>query len=99
VGGYDAIEGCGHGLHHFKEVERVIPKAYYVQERMEQIQMQYETNIGERITDPNRLIQVQITQASRYDRAHPAAGGSFNIPRAGSSMHRRPNRQRAGGLR
>ena len=88
VGGDDALESAGHGLHHFKEVEKVMPKAYFISERMESIQMQYEDDLGERLTDPTRLIMVQQTQAARYDKAHPPSGGQLYIPRASSSRHR-----------
>lgn len=93
VGGDDCIEAAGHGLHHFKEIEKVMPKSYYVSERMESIQTQYEENTGERLTDPTRLVMVQVTQAQRYDKIHPANGGQFNIPRASSSRHRRPGQR------
>lgn len=91
VGGDDPLESAGHALHHFKEVEKVMPKSYYIAERMENIQTQYEENFSERLTDPTRLVMVQLTQAAKYDRAHPSNGGSFNLPRASSMRHRRPN--------
>lgn len=82
------VHNCGHGLHHFKEVEKTMPKSYYLTERMEEIQTQYEGTIGERLTDPTRLIMVHQTQAARFDKANPSNGGSFTPPRASSTRHR-----------
>lgn len=82
------VHNCGHGLHHFKEVETSMPKSYFVSERMSQIQDQYVKEIGEELTDPTRLMMVQRTQANRFDIAHRPAGRSFNVPRAGSRRHR-----------
>lgn len=88
VGGNDPLDSCGHGLHHFKEMERVMPKSYFLSERMEHIQAEYEENMGARITDPNRLIMIHQTQAHRYDQQHPSGSGRFTLPRASSSRHR-----------
>jgi hypothetical protein len=94
MGGDDALDSCAMGLHYFKMVEPEMPKAYFLNEKMEQIQSDYETSTGERITDLNRLIAINQHQTHRYDMAHPAAGGSFNVPRASSSRHRsRPGYQ------
>ena len=93
VGGDDPLESCGHALSHFKEVEKVMPKSYYVSERMEGIQSQYEQDFGERLQDQTRLVMIQQTQAARYERAHPSGGGGIYIPRASSSRHRTPNRR------
>lgn len=85
------VHNCGHGLHHFKEIEKVMPKSYFVSERMEQIQAGYERDFGERLTDPNRLIMIQQTQSARYDNAHPSQSGGFTPARMSSSRHRKPN--------
>ncbi len=92
VGGDDGLEGAGHGLHHFKEVEKVMPKAYYLSDKIESIQTDYEKEQGERLTDQTRLVMVQIRQANIWDQKHPQNGGSLYIPRASSSRHkvRRP---------
>lgn len=98
---YDSVEGVGgddpgdaarYGLMNFKEIETTIPKAYYVSERMDQIQDQYVKDFGEELTDPTRLIMVQKTQAARYEIVHPSTGRSFTPPRASSSRHRGHNR-------
>ena len=88
VGGDDALESCGQGLHHFKDIEKVMPKSYFVTDRIEQIQNQLEREVGERLTDPNRLIMVTKTAEARYDRMHPPGGGNLYIPRASSGRHR-----------
>lgn len=88
VGGDDALESAGQGLHHFKAIEKTMPKAYYVSEKMETIQAEYEEQIGERLTDPTRLIMVQLRQNQLYEDKFPSNSGSLYIPRASSSRHR-----------
>lgn len=87
VGGDDPLESERYALRAFKEVEKVMPKSYFVSERMEHIQMQYETLIGEGLTDPNRLLQVRLRQEATYDRVHLPVT-AFTPPRASSSRHR-----------
>lgn len=94
VGGDDALEAAGHGLHYFKEIETVMPKAYYVSDRIEQVQGQIERDTGERLTDPTRLIMVHKAAEARYERIHPSNSGQFYIPRASSNRHRTPPGQR-----
>lgn len=91
VGGDDPLDSACHGLHHFKEIEKVMPKSYFVSERMEQIQAGFERDFGERLTDPNRLIMIQQTQSARYDNAHPSQSGGFTPARMSSGRHRKPN--------
>lgn len=84
------VHNCGHGLHHFKDIEKVMPKSYYVTDRVEQVQVRLEKETGERLTDPNRLIMVHKTAEARYEKLHPKNSGSFYIPRASSMRHRAP---------
>jgi hypothetical protein len=58
---------------------------------MEQIQDQYERDIGEKITDPTRLIMIQNRQSALYEKRNPVAGKAFTPPRASSGRHRRLN--------
>lgn len=88
VGGDDAIEAAGHGLHHFKDIETRMPKSYYVTDRIEQIQVAVEKETGERITDPTRLVMIHQTAESRYEKVHPGVGRQLYIPRASSGRHR-----------
>lgn len=90
VGGDDALDSARYTCMNFKDIEKVVPKSYYVSEQMEKIQTQYEDQFGERLTDQNRLIMVQKTQAAKYDAMHPKGGGGLYIPRASSSRHRTP---------
>lgn len=92
VGGDDALESERYALRDFREVEKVMPKAYYLSERMEAIQTKYEENTGERLEDINRLLQVRMTQEARYEKKH-AVHHSFTLPRASSTRHR-PERGR-----
>ncbi len=87
MGGDDAIDSVGMGLHHFKDLEKDMPKSYFLSERIEQIQTQYETDTGERITDQTRLIMIQQTQSARFDAKHPVSK-NFTPPRASSNRHR-----------
>lgn len=87
VGGDDALESERYALRDFREVEKVMPKSYFVSERMESIQAGYEENTGERIDDINRLLQIRQTQEARYEKTH-AVHRSFSLPRASSSRHR-----------
>lgn len=91
LGGNDELDSARMGCKHFKEVETLMPKSYYVSERMEQIQAQYESTVGERIDDPNRLIQIRVTQEAMYDKTH-VRGRSFTPVRASSGRHRVHNR-------
>ncbi len=90
-GGDDALDSVGMGLHHFKDIENKMPKSYFLSERMEQIQTQYETDVGSRITDPTRLIMIQTLQAHRFDMKNPPGGHRFSAPRASSGRHRTPS--------
>lgn len=87
IGGDDPLESGRYALRDFRDIEKVMPKAYYVSEQMEKIQAQYELNVGERLTDPTRLIMVQQTQAARYDGAFRKQE-NFTPPRASSMRHR-----------
>lgn len=93
VGGDDPLDSARYSAMNFKDIEQVVPKSYYVSEKMEQIQGQYEESIGERLTDPTRLVMVTQRQNALYDAKHPSGGGQLYIPRASSDRHRtrRPN--------
>lgn len=88
VGGDDSLDSFRYTAMNYRDTENVIPKSYYVSEKMEEIQTQYEQNEGERLTDPTRLVMVQVRQNQLYDQKHPHNGGSLYIPRASSSRHR-----------
>lgn len=93
IGGDDALESCGHGCHHFKDIETRMPKSYYVSDRIEQIQVAAEKETGERITDPTRLVMIHQTAESRYEKVHPSIGNQLYVPRSSSSRHRRQRQQ------
>lgn len=95
-GGDDPLDSARYTCMNYKDIENSIPKHYYVSEKMEEIQSQYEKNEGERLTDPTRLIMVQLTQAANFDRTHVPRGGTLNLPRASSTRHRvrQPNQHR-----
>ena len=88
VGGDDSLDAARYSCMNFKDIEQVVPKSYYVSEKMEQIQHEYEQSIGERLTDPTRLVMVTQRQNALYDAKHPAGGGQLYIPRASSGRHR-----------
>ena len=88
VGGDDGLESGRYGLHAFKEIQSVIPKDYYIGERMEAFQKEAIEATGEGVTDPTRLAMVAATQASRYAKATGAGPKTFSLPRASSSRHR-----------
>lgn len=87
------VHNCRHGLRDFKEVEKTMPKVYFVQEQIERIQTEYEENVGERITDINRLIMINRTQSDRFDGQHPKST-AFTPTRLSSMRHRQPHKTR-----
>ncbi len=86
-GGDDSLDSARYALMNFKEIEKVMPKSYYMSERMEEIQTQYEEELGARLTDQTRLVMVQQTQSANYQKLHPVAR-HFTAPRASSGRHR-----------
>lgn len=88
VGGDDGGDALRYGLMHYKAIETVIPKAYWVNERMSQIQEVVVGNFGAPITDVNRLVQMQRTQAALYNKTQRPSGGSMILPRHASMRHR-----------
>lgn len=88
VGGDDGIDSLRHGAMAFKEVETVVPKAYYIGERMTEAKEHYRENFGGDLTDPTRLSMIMHNVSARYDQQQKGRSGTLNIPRAGSSRHR-----------
>jgi hypothetical protein len=68
------------GIFAYKEIETLIPQSYFVAERMEEIQQEYEKELGERVTDPTRLWMMQQTQMATYGKKHAGKSMSFNLP-------------------
>lgn len=87
IGGDDPLDSGRHALRDFKEIEKQMPKSYFVSEQMERIQMEHEENVGTRITDINRLIGINRTQSARYETQHHVPT-SFTPPRLSSYRHR-----------
>lgn len=88
-GGDDGIDSLRHLLMSYKDVESVIPKSYYVGERMAGIQEEHVATYGTELTDPTRLSMIAATQAAKYDKIHrPAGGKNFSLARASSGRHR-----------
>ena len=88
VGGDDGGDSLRHLAMGFKDVQSVIPKSYWVNERIGQFQEEQVEAFGEELVDPTRLAMVAATAAHRYQRATGAGPKTFNIPRASSSRHR-----------
>lgn len=80
LGGDDALESARNGCFAFKEIETTMPLFAYVQDRVEEIQKEYEENFGERLTDPTRLMMVHQAQAALYTKQNTAKSGSFSLP-------------------
>lgn len=89
--GDDALDDFRYGVMGYKEVETVIPREYFVGERMAAAQAEYVKDHGEELTDPTRLVMIQQRQTAIYDAKHPTGGGGLYIPRASSGRHRGPN--------
>ncbi len=88
LGGDDGGDSLRYGLMHYKAVETVIPKAYWINERMAEIQ---KSSTGGEITDINRLVQIQRRQSGLYDQQNQPRGGSMILPRNASMRHREVN--------
>ncbi len=87
LGGDDGGDSLRYGLMHYKAVETVVPKAYWINERMAAIQ----ESAGAEITDINRLVQIQRRQSGLYDQQNQPRGGSMILPRNASMRHREVN--------
>ena len=88
IGGDDEIDDFRMGVMGYKEVENVIPKDYFIGERMEAFQKESIEATGAGVTDQTRLMMVAVTQAARYSKATGAGPKTFSLPRASSSRHR-----------
>jgi hypothetical protein len=88
VGGDDGLDSVRHTAMAYKEVESVIPRSYFIGERMSLAQEAHVEAYGEELTDPTRLAMIARTQAAKYDKLHGQGSKSFSLPRAGSSRHR-----------
>ena len=88
LGGDDGIDSLRHLMMSYKEVEKVMPKSYFIGEQMASAQEQHVAAFGAELTDPTRLAMIARTQAARYDKANAPANKSFSLPRASSSRHR-----------
>jgi hypothetical protein len=87
-GGDDGLDSLRHGCMAYKEVQSVIPKAYFIGQRMTEVQESHIEQYGEELTDQTRLAMISQTQAARYDKQHGKEKGSISFPRAGSIRHR-----------
>jgi len=65
-----------------------MPKAYYLQSRMAEIQKGFVESLGEELTDNTRLAMIAKCQAARYDKQHAATLKRMNFPRTGAMRHR-----------
>lgn len=88
IGGDDGGDSLRYGVMLYKAIETVIPKSYWVNERIGEIQQMSVGTVGAPITDVNRLMQIQRTQAALYEKANPTSGGSMILPRNSSMRHR-----------
>ncbi|MEN6537695.1 MAG: hypothetical protein ABFD89_28855 [Bryobacteraceae bacterium] len=88
VGGDDALDDFRYGCMGYKEVEKTIPREYFVGERMTAFQENQVANFGEEMTDLTRLRMVAMTQSAQYDQAVNSAPKSFSFGRASSTRHR-----------
>lgn len=85
--GDDSLDSARYGLMAYKEVQTVIPKAYWVNERMTQAQDQHIESFGEQLTDPTRLAMIAQRQNVLYTKANAPKGGSWTPSRAATGRH------------
>jgi hypothetical protein len=88
IGGDDGLDSLRHLVMSFKEVEGVIPKSYFVGERLNIAQEEHVAAFGSELTDQTRLSMIARAQAAKYDKLHKPGGKNFSLPRASSSRHR-----------
>jgi hypothetical protein len=88
MGGDDALDSFRYGCMGFKEVQTNMPRSYFIGEKMNEAQQQHIAAFGEELKDQTRLRMISFTQASKYDKLHPAGGQKWTPPRASSSRHR-----------
>ncbi len=88
IGGDDPGDAVRHLLMMYKEVESVMPKSYFIGERMAAAQEEHVKNFGVELTDPTRLAMISQTQAAAYSRQGISGPKSFTLPRASSGRHR-----------
>jgi hypothetical protein len=80
--GDDALDSAKCLLVAFEDIETTMPKSYFVNERMGEIQKEYVEAFGEELTDPTRLRMIALRQAANYAEEHPSGMGSFTAQRA-----------------
>lgn len=74
-GGDDPYDGFRYGAMAAKDLEKTIPRAYFVAEET--------AEFGKGYDDPFILQQIRMTQESRYDKQYPESG-SFSFTRSGA---------------
>lgn len=88
IGGDDGIDSLRHLAMAYKAVETIVPRSYWVGERMERAQEEQVEVFGERITDQTRLAMISQRQNALYKSKTHAGARTLNFPRASSNRHR-----------
>ncbi len=75
-------------LYAYKTIETTMPLSYFVAEKMQQAQDNYQQAYGDKLTDPTRLAMIAQTQIAKYNTQNSPARKSFTFARASSQRHR-----------
>jgi hypothetical protein len=89
--GDDELESWRNLCAAYKEIATTMPRSYFVNERMGEMQKEYVEAFGEELTDPTRLKMIAARQAQIYGEQNPAGNRRFTFPRAGSQRHKGVN--------
>jgi hypothetical protein len=88
IRGDDGLDSLRHLTMSYKDVESVVPKSYYIGERMTLAQEEHVAAFGTELTDRTRLAMIAAAQSAKYDKLHKPSDWAFSLPRASSRRHR-----------
>jgi hypothetical protein len=88
MNGDDELESVRNGVIAYQDIKVDMPKFFFVNEAMEAMHVKYEAEMGEKLTDPTRLLMIARTQEANYAKVHNEVVKPFTPARASSQRHR-----------
>lgn len=83
--GDDALESVRNAAIAFQDIQTIIPRSYFVNERIASAQKLNVESFGSEITDPTRLAMISARQNALYSKTHGPANKYLTPHRAGAS--------------
>ena len=90
-GGDDALDSARYGCMGYKDLQVIMPREYFILDKMRDIQNHFKEVYGEELTDPTRLAMIHTTQNALYDKKVASGPNTMHLPRRGSQRHRHVN--------